>query len=78
MLVMREGPAREQLQGAVEKLRVEDRKPFLADVGIAVQTIHRLCTRSAEPPVALDVTVATARRYGFSVGLFILGLTVSS
>ena len=46
----------------MEKLKAEHRAAFLADVGIAVQTIHRLCKRSAEPPVAVNVAVAVARR----------------
>jgi len=46
----------------VEKLKAVHRAAFLSDVGIAVQTIHRLCKRSAEPPVAVNVAVAVARR----------------
>ncbi len=46
----------------MEKLKAVHRAAFLSDVGIAVQTIHRLCKRSAEPPVAVNVAVAVARR----------------
>lgn len=62
MLVMVEGPAREQLQAAVAALRAEDRPAFLADAGLAVQAAHRLCSRSLQPAVELPTAVATARR----------------